>query len=205
MLGGAQCKPYHAYPAIESPEFIPGFDKIEEPSGCNFEWCEPVWLHLNQVITSTDETIAKKLKGAGDLLGMQLPNYDPSVVLDGPLPTFMPRLVFPQTPKEFGRFGGGPPLPVWAPGEWQANQYRGAIRLWSSRGKPFRSDEAADMIYDSLCTPCPYYEDGACQACGCGITGAEEELRLIVPDFDDNHPLRNKIKLATEHCPQWKW
>lgn len=72
-----------------------------------------------------------------------------------------------------------------------------AEAAWIAAGKPVRSAEEIEEIYETQCQPCEYFKPGrsvgrgSCGQCGCALRKAGGVL--------------NKIKMATEHCPAGKW
>lgn len=70
----------------------------------------------------------------------------------------------------------------------KAVNYSKAVRRWIAAGRPVRTQEEIDKIYDEHCSGCAMFIDGVCNSCGC-------------PASRDQPPLRNKLKMATEACP----
>ena len=72
--------------------------------------------------------------------------------------------------------------------------YAEAVARWIAAGRPTRSEEEVKTIYETHCKPCPWREWGTdiCRGCGCYVT-------------DHGLAVSNKIKMATEHCPQEGW
>lgn len=68
--------------------------------------------------------------------------------------------------------------------------YYGAIRRWVAFGRPTRTQEEIDLIFEVHCNRCERYdrEKHACKSCGCSIS-------------KESSPLGNKLAMATEHCP----
>ena len=73
-----------------------------------------------------------------------------------------------------------------------AKRYIAALLRWSKAGFPVRTVEEVKQIHWHFCLPCEYYIDGRCRKCGCGVSTS----RLAV---------LNKIKMATEQCPEKHW
>jgi hypothetical protein len=71
----------------------------------------------------------------------------------------------------------------------QAIHYTMALGGWVTAGRPERTDEEVRQLYETHCAKCDWRVGQKCRGCGCNIapTGS---------------PLRNKIKMATEHCPK---
>ena len=75
----------------------------------------------------------------------------------------------------------------------RARRYSGAIAKWISAGRPKRSEEEIENIYENICKPCEHYNaNGSCSMCGCRITRSQRALF-------------NKLAMATESCPVDKW
>jgi len=73
----------------------------------------------------------------------------------------------------------------------RAKNYFGAIRRWVAKGRPTRTQEEIDDLFEKHCgNDCERYdkEKHACKSCGCNISS-------------DASPLGNKLAMATEHCP----
>jgi len=67
--------------------------------------------------------------------------------------------------------------------------YGQAIVTWSKAGWPTRSQEEVERIFRQHCKPCENNIDGRCKLCRCCVN-------------TNRIALRNKIKMATEHCPR---
>jgi len=200
LRGPATAKSYAAHRLIRVPDRVKYFDRLENPAKYHFEWCEPCWLHLNRVMISDDAAISAKLDAASRILGVDLPDFDPSITLHGPLPIFRPRVAFPQAMTPLGRRPRSETSPLS-----KKKLLEIALNNWLQEGKPLRTDAEVEDCYTGHCQPCFYYWDGYCTRCGCGIHGNEPNLPAMLDAFDKNRPLRNKIRIATEHCPIWKW
>jgi len=70
----------------------------------------------------------------------------------------------------------------------KAVSYAKAVRRWVAAGKPERTQEEVEAIYEEHCSKCALFRNGVCNACGC-------------PASTDQPPLRNKLRMATEACP----
>ena len=83
-----------------------------------------------------------------------------------------------------------PPL-VKRVGSWAK-----AVARWAAAGKPCRSDEEVQRIFDTLCQPCEHFrvKKQSCNLCGCKVRR-------------DGAAFKNKIRMATEQCalvpPKW--
>lgn len=68
--------------------------------------------------------------------------------------------------------------------------YSKAVRKWVAAGRPERTQEEVQQIYDEHCSKCSMFDrkKNVCNSCGC-------------PANTDQPPLRNKLKMATEACP----
>ena len=71
-------------------------------------------------------------------------------------------------------------------------RYTRALSCWIKAGRPVRSDDAIQRIFETHCAPCEAYQAGTCRRCGCYVN-----LLKAAP--------RNKIAMATEECPLNKW
>lgn len=72
--------------------------------------------------------------------------------------------------------------------------YFGAIRRWVASGRPTRTKEEIQHLFDTHCKGCEMYDavKHACKSCGCNVS-------------QDGDPLDNKLAMATEHCPLGRW
>lgn len=70
--------------------------------------------------------------------------------------------------------------------------YAMAVRRWVANGKPVRSQEEIDRLFEEHCSKCEMFEDGVCRSCGCSVSSG---------DF----PLTNKLAMKTEVCPMGRW
>lgn len=66
--------------------------------------------------------------------------------------------------------------------------YVTALRRWVATGKPERTDEEIEKLYDDHCSKCSMFQNGVCNSCGC-------------PASKDQPAIRNKLRMATEECP----
>lgn len=68
--------------------------------------------------------------------------------------------------------------------------YYGAVRNWIFHGRPVRSKERQQEIFDQFCSKCEKYdpEKHACKVCGCKVAAGGAALK-------------NKLAMATEGCP----
>jgi len=89
---------------------------------------------------------------------------------------------------------GEGPTPEYPALSMQLWLYKEALLRWNQAGRPTRSDEEVKEIHDKYCTHCSWYdkEKKRCKGCGCKVTVGS------VAVF-------NKIKMATEKCPQGLW
>jgi hypothetical protein len=71
---------------------------------------------------------------------------------------------------------------MWA----RLNSYKDAYLYWMERGKPMRTQECIDNIFDNICSKCDKYNGYACRICGCYIN-----KRLYL----------NKLAWGTTKCP----
>lgn len=73
-----------------------------------------------------------------------------------------------------------------------ALRYSMAVVKWMRAGRPERTDEDVAAICDVICPNCGHFNGTSCNICGCPIRRSGPALR-------------NKAKMATEHCPKGKW
>lgn len=68
--------------------------------------------------------------------------------------------------------------------------YFGAVRRWVAMGRPTRTPEEIEQLFNEHCKGCDMYdkEKHACKSCGCNIAPV-------------GTPLDNKLAMASEHCP----
>jgi len=68
--------------------------------------------------------------------------------------------------------------------------YFGAVRRWVASGRPARTQEEVEQLFEEHCKGCERYDKvkHACKNCGCTVS-------------TDSSPLANKLAMATEHCP----
>lgn len=68
--------------------------------------------------------------------------------------------------------------------------YSAAVRKWVAAGRPERTQDEIESIYNEHCSKCAMFDvkRKVCNSCGC-------------PASTDQPPLRNKLKMATEACP----
>jgi len=76
----------------------------------------------------------------------------------------------------------------------KAIAYVSAVKRWHDAGRPVRSDHEVNRIYRELCRFCPHIgpKSRTCQVCGCRVSRSKSAFR-------------NKIRMATEHCPRGTW
>jgi len=72
--------------------------------------------------------------------------------------------------------------------------YAEAVIEWTAAGRPERSEEEVERIFKEKCCPCKSFDPdkNVCRRCGCRVAA-------------DGFALRNKIKMATQHCPKGYW
>ena len=80
-----------------------------------------------------------------------------------------------------------PPLTV------QLVTWKTAIEKWRKAGRPKRSDAQVKTILE-ICKTCSWYDPDKrrCKGCGCAVTNG-------------GIAVLNKIRMASESCPQDKW
>ena len=74
----------------------------------------------------------------------------------------------------------------------QVYRYTRALSRWIKAGRPVRSEEEINRVFETFCEPCEDYVEGTCSHCGCRVN-----LLKAAP--------LNKIAMATEECPLEKW
>lgn len=69
-----------------------------------------------------------------------------------------------------------------------------AMAGWVLAGRPERTDAEAKEIWLKYCSKCTWYDPDRklCKGCGCNVSA-------------NGQPALNKIKMATQHCPQKFW
>ena len=175
-----------------------------------FELCGEWLLHLRgaQQRLETPETVATKLQVMAKALNLALEYTDHSIELTEGLRRFTPRPLGPMetTPfKKRRRSATRLQLPAAAVAA-DLPPFWGALDSWLQAGKPERGAEELDEIMSQNCDQCEYRTaTNTCDACGCQIHGHEPALAPYFQDSDTENPLRNKARLATEHCPLWLW
>lgn len=94
----------------------------------------------------------------------------------------------------------GPPLAK------KIHTYAIAASRWVRAGRPVRSDEQVAEIFHRYCEPCERLRDGHCShpQCGCAVSDPTAEqsslLGRVLPAG-----LVNKLRMATERCPEERW
>lgn len=76
----------------------------------------------------------------------------------------------------------------------KALSYMDAIKVWIQKGRPRRSPEEVEAIFNEHCSKCERFDAASksCKSCGCAVAAS-------------GHPLANKISMATEKCPLGRW
>lgn len=79
----------------------------------------------------------------------------------------------------------------------QAWSYAKALAKWTLAGKPVRTEEQINEIFESHCQPCEFFRlrkdgQGNCRLCGCKLNKLPEGVK-------------NKIAMLTEGCPDGRW
>ena len=72
--------------------------------------------------------------------------------------------------------------------------YAKAVGRWAADGRPVRDDVEVRRIFETVCRPCDRFDARreTCKVCGCRVRKSGSALV-------------NKIRMATEHCPEGKW
>jgi len=78
----------------------------------------------------------------------------------------------------------------------QAGKYVTALTKWALGGKPTRTEEMVNHIFNDICAECDRFErvdetHAHCTSCGCRIS--------------TDMARTNKIFIGTEDCPLNKW
>jgi hypothetical protein len=75
-----------------------------------------------------------------------------------------------------------------------AYRYTRALTRWIKAGRPVRSEEEIERIFETCCAPCEGYDakTSVCRYCGCRVSLSRTATV-------------NKIAMATEECPLEKW
>ena len=76
----------------------------------------------------------------------------------------------------------------------RAVSYAEAVVEWTAAGRPERSDEEVQQIFNQFCKPCNWFQarHNICRGCGCRVA-------------KNGFAIFNKIKMATQHCPRRRW
>jgi hypothetical protein len=76
----------------------------------------------------------------------------------------------------------------------QIINYKNALVRWQKEGRPTRSDEQVKKLFEKHCQTCNWYDStkGRCKGCGCVVS-----LGGLA--------VTNKLRMATERCPQGKF
>jgi hypothetical protein len=139
------------------------------------------------------------LQAVSQVLQRPLPFADHAVEITETLPLFRPKLIGPMKKTKFKRshrtLSNPSVSPFWA-----------ALNVWLRAGKPERTDDEVEEILVRNCNACERKnDDGTCGGCGCRIKGNESELVPFLAKYDPDNPMRNKARIAIEHCPIWLW
>ena len=83
-----------------------------------------------------------------------------------------------------------------------AVRYANAQHKWRAAGKPLRTEEEINHIFNNICVPCEHFlkknaTSGRCKLCGCCTSSNPQPMLGIVET--------NKIAMSTENCPINKW
>jgi hypothetical protein len=162
-----------------------------------YEWCEPTLLHLNQLTCIDDDAAELKLRGVERGLGIELPRGTPCVdiIKSQFLPFFQPRTTGPM---KLTPIKGTPRT------HDNVSRFNLAIHAWQSAALPLRSDEEIEFIFGTCCQKCAELHNNVCGACGSALRGDELSILEQLTPLADK-PILNKIRMATEHCPNWQW
>ena len=76
----------------------------------------------------------------------------------------------------------------------RALSYAEAVARWMSAGRPERSPDEIERLFQAHCQSCGWYDTTRqiCRGCGC---------RTVTTGWS----IRNKLAMATEHCPRGLW
>lgn len=95
----------------------------------------------------------------------------------------------------------------------QAKHYISAVMRWREAGYPVRTDDEVETIFREKCSCCHLYSEikGICthSECGClvrspnssKLANAARAIGVTIPI----EAMVNKLRMATEHCPENKW
>jgi hypothetical protein len=73
-----------------------------------------------------------------------------------------------------------------------ADHYIRALVRWWKAGRPKRSKEEVERIFNEHCKPCEFNINNKCGKCGCNVSTS-------------GIAITNKVKMGTEGCPVEKW
>lgn len=194
IRGIVQCKLWPACNVTSDNKTIP--KNVRQPA-CEllkWEWCAPVWLHLNQVILCDQDTLDIKLANAAAVCGLEFKTCNICEEVTD-LPVYKPRIIGPRKLTA---------AVMEKPQGSAIKKYANAVQAWAKAGYPERTDEEVAFIYEQLCKSCEQFGEDRCKACGCRISGAETGLSGLLKHFGAR-ALLNKVRMATEHCPRQKW
>ena len=100
----------------------------------------------------------------------------------------------PEELSEEWAAGLGQPSPNYPPMSLQLWTYKEALIRWWKAGKPVRTQEEVERLHKFCTEPCEWHDEdaGRCKGCGCKVSVSSIAIT-------------NKLKMATEHCPQEKF
>lgn len=200
--GEGVLKVWEAAPIFPDTKGVPkAICQLENVAEYQFEWCAPIFLHLNKIALSDAAQMQGKLRAIEQLADVTIDPESPCYTVED-VPHVKPVMQIGTSDKTpFGKKYRTSPA---ARRQGQLTQFAAAVKRWIEAGRPERSDQHVREIFDEYCTPCQYNRDGRCKACGCQIRGDEPALAKLL-SFVGARSLTNKIRMATEHCPLWKW
>jgi len=202
LRGEGECKLWQSSPitpqnASKIPQ-LAAFKDLPNLPDCQFEWCEPL-LHLRRWTRykGREERLHVKIAALAAALQLPLAYDDRSVEITDKLPLFRPKMRGPMTLT---------PFKSQKSSKTKASQVWPTLARWVQAGTPERTDQEVDEIMQHCCDPCDKKtKEGTCDGCSCDIQGNEPVLTQLLSMHDADNPLRNKARIAMEHCPLWLW
>lgn len=142
----------------------------------HFEWCEPGFFHIDRITLGLSD---KKLLMVEEILGEPLGPPACKKITNLPHIKFKPSLNIPrktQMNKTTLRNN--------------IDSYEEELKRWEEAGKPVRSKEQMEKIFNTFCKHCSYYTGEKCHICGCmiNLTTGLNKLRWATTRCPDNPP-----------------
>lgn len=86
--------------------------------------------------------------------------------------------------------------------------YVTAAMRWQAAGRPTRSDAEVDRLFREICSQCPRFDASRATCthpqCGCQVRSVSGETTSLVGRLLSRR-LANKLRWATERCPDGWW